>query len=137
MSKTSKILIILFIAIALICMCSKVFASYYTSYLDMLAGNTTVTGIKRNYDAGNHEISLHVTQLPYGNVRMYMALYKHGWFGSTSKVSEKTVDFYSTGTTYSYDMGNHPKADYHYFFSTFGDGRWGSFYADPVISRTY
>lgn len=139
MSKKVKIILLCVsvFAIVLIGMCSKVLATTHTSYLDMLAGNTTVTGAKRNYDAGNHQISFYITQMPYGDVEMTMSLHKHGWFGSTTNVADKTVNFYSTGETYSYSMGYHEKADYHYFFSTFGASGFGSFYADPVVMGSY
>ena len=100
----------------------------------MLVGNTTLKGSTRQYNQRNHEISYNVTQLD-ANTHMYTALKKDGFFSDTT-VREQYVDFRSE-KTYTYNMGNHDTGKYYYYFSTFGNGRYGAFYADPVNMKCY
>lgn len=138
MKKTTKIfLIISVIMLSLIALSSIVFAesTTYTSYLNMLSGNTTLKGSTRQYNQRNHEISYTVTQLDAPTV-MYTSLEKDGFFSDTT-VYEQTVEFNSANQTYTYYMGNHDTGKYYYYFSTFGLGHCGAFYAEPVNMKCY
>lgn len=136
MTKKTKILFVVIISIiSLIILGINVFAesTTYTSYLDMLAGNTTQQGSTRQYNQRNHSISLTITQLP-ATGKMYMSLVKDGFFSDTTVSSKDNIDIAQL-TTYSFYMGNHDTGKYYYYFSTFGRG--ATFYANPVHMTCY
>lgn len=128
---------ILLLLVSLIALTSTVFAesTTYTSYIDMLSGNTSLTGSSRQYNQRNHDISYTVTQLDTVT-NMYTKLVKDGFFSDTT-VYEQMVRFDSANKTYTYYMGNHDTGKYYYYFSTYGIGRTGAFYANPVNMRSY
>lgn len=139
MSKKLKsiLLVVAMAVVTLLAICSNVFAASttYSSYIDMSAGNTTLTGSTRKYDQRNHKISFYVTSLS-GSANVHTSLHKKNLFNSTT-VQETNAYFDSTYKTYTYYMGNHDTGKYYYFFSTLGAGRYGSFTADPVNMTSY
>ncbi len=138
MTRKEKILFVIsmiVIVISLLAVCSKVFAASttYTSYLDMLAGNTTCQGGTRQYNQRNHSISLTITQLPVAG-KMYISLVKDGFFSDTTVSSKDNIEI-SQLKTYSFYMGNYDTGKYYYYFSTYGRG--ATFYANPVSMTCY
>ena len=135
--KIQTVSIIAIIVISLIAIGTKVFAANttYPSYIDMLSGNTTLTGESRNYKQKNHKISFKVTKLT-AKTHMRTCLIKDGLLSNTT-VADTTVDFNAANKTYTYYMGSHATGKYYYYFSTLGQYYYGSFYADPVTMTSY
>lgn len=133
--KTKILLVVIIMMISLIILGIKVFAesTTYTSYLNMLAGNTTLKGSTRQYNQRNHSISLTITQLPVTG-KMYMELVKDGFFSDTTVSYKDNIDIVQL-KTYSFYMGNYDTGKYYYYFSTFGNPT--AFYANPVNMTCY
>ena len=128
MKNLSKIgLFVLILSCIALISSSNVFASSYTSYLDIREGND-LNGTTRNFTAGNYGISIYPQSFKwYGSCTLTTDLYRKDLIGKTF-LSGQTNTMNSTGVTYTFYMGNFSQCNAYYYFLS----RSGGIYANPV-----